>query len=170
MENKKNNEDLIKMLCYLGIFVLLLFIVLPPLFRVIFPEEEKALQEETEQKKTIMNLTCVKTEDFVEYQIKTTISTNYIEEKISNSTFIYEVEYMDEIFNSDDILIEEYERLKGIDNVDFYEEDNKYTLNIDYIAFDYSNEQLLTSHKMIIVNQMNFYSNDNFECNTRKVQ
>ena len=35
----KNDASTTKTLCYLGIFILLLFIILPPLFRVLFPLE-----------------------------------------------------------------------------------------------------------------------------------
>lgn len=167
MENKKDNEGLIKLLCYLGIFVLLLFIVLPPIFWIVFPEDEIHGEE---HKKSIINLTCVKNDDFIDYKIKTTINTNYIEEKISNSIFTYEIEYMDDIFKDDDIIIEEYETLKRVNNVDFNEYDNKYTLSIDYINFDYSNEQALMNHKMMVADQMIFYSEEHFECNTTKVQ
>lgn len=167
MENKKDNEGLIKLLCYLGIFVLLLFIILPPLFRMVFPEEE---HQDEEQQKLIMNLTCVKIEDFIDYKIKTTINTNYIEERISNSIFTYEIEYMDDIFGSEDIIIEEYETLKRVNNVDFDEDGNKYTLTIDYVNFDYSNEAALINHKMMIGDQLSFYGSQQYECNTSKVQ
>ena len=167
MEEKNNNEGLIKLLCYLGIFVLLLFIILPPLFRMVFPEEEIINEE---PKKLIMNLTCVKTDDFMDYKIKTTINTNYVENEISNSIFTYEVEYMDSIFSDEEIIIEEYETLKRLNNVDFNEEGNKYTLSIDYVNFDYSNEESLANHRMMIASQMQYYTQEHFECRTSKIQ
>ena len=168
MEDKKDNEGLIKGLCYLGIFILLLFIVLPPLFRILFPEEQQ--QEKEEQKQLIMNLTCVKTDNYTDYKIITTINTNYIDEEISNSIFTYEVEYSDDIFNSDDIFIDEYETLKRVDNIDFSENGNKYVLTIDYINFDYSNEEALVNHRKMIAEQRNYYATEDFECQTQKLQ
>lgn len=166
---KKSNMDIktIKTLGYLGIFILLIFIILPPLFRTFFPEEDQAIDEE---KKLIMNLTCTKTEDFVEYKIITTINTNYVDSVINDSTFTYDIETSDSIFAPDNISIEEYENLKKLSNVDFEENKNKYILKIDYAKFDYSNEPLLSEHKKVIAEQMVTYTNDSFECKTARVQ
>ena len=88
MKNNSNDSGATKLLCYLGIFILLLFIILPPLFRVLFFVQEEI---EEEKKQVIMNLTCEKTDDFVEYKVKTTINTNYVEGAINNSLFQYEI-------------------------------------------------------------------------------
>jgi len=164
----KNSSDtgVTKLFCYLGIFFLMLFIVLPPLFRVLFPEEEP---QEIEKDKLIMNLTCVKTEDFSRYKLKTTIDTNYVEGEINDSKFTYEVITSDESFN-DKVKIEDYDALKKVSNVDFNEEENKYILIIDYSKFDYSDEPLLQEHNMMISQQSEKYIENNFECLTKKVQ
>jgi len=167
MENKKNNEGLIKLLCYLGIFVLLLFIVLPPLFWNLFPEEVENKEEE-EQKKIVMNLSCTKTEDYFDYKIMKTISTNYIEERITKSMFTYEVEHSDEIFESDDILIEEYETFKKLANVDFAVDDNLYVISIDYVNFDYNNVEELLNHRKKLGEQLNYYTEKGYECKTSR--
>lgn len=159
-----NNNGSIKMVGYLGIFILLLFIILPPLFRVLFPEEENT---NVEKEKLVMNLTCTKDEDFVEYKLKTTISTNYVDSKISNSTFTYEVSANDSYFSSG-VSIEEYESLKKIPNVDFSDKDNKHIIKIDYDKFNYSNEEILKDHSKVISEQMAIYSDDSFECTTAK--
>jgi len=169
-ENKnnkvKNNENLIKMLCYMGIFILAIFIILPPLFRLVFPEEEK--EEEVEE--VIVNLNCVRIEDFIEYELMTTIDTNYINGIVSESTFTYEIEYIEEIFGDEAIIIEEYEALKSVGNVDFVEEENVYTLKINYDNFDYSEEELLLQHQQTITQQLEYYTNNFFECETTSVQ
>jgi len=162
---KNNNADAIKLLCYLGIFVLLLFIILPPLFRFLFPVEEELTEEEREEQK--MNLYCIKTEDFDEYKLTTTINNQYTEGMINDSMFTYEIEILDEEFD-DDIKIEEYEELKKVNNVDFEEEENKYILKINYGKFDYSNEPLLEEHKKSMNEQMRIYSENNFECKLEK--
>lgn len=159
-----DNNGSIKMVGYLGIFILLLFIILPPLFRVLFPEDEN---KDVEKEKLVMNLTCTKDEDFVEYKLKTTISTNYVDSKISDSTFTYEISASDSYFSSG-ISIEEYESLKKVSNVDFTENNNKYILKIDYDKFDYSNEELLKNHSKVISEQMAIYSDDSFECTTTR--
>ncbi|MBQ7136400.1 MAG: hypothetical protein IJO43_00285 [Bacilli bacterium] len=164
MKNNSNDSGATKLLCYLGIFILLLFIILPPLFRVLFPVEEEI---EEEKKQVIMNLTCEKTEDFVEYKVKTTINTNYVDGVINDSVFKYEIEIVEEFMENDDIEIEEYETLKRINNVDFEEEENLYTLKIDYKKFGYNDEPLLDEHRKNISDQMRFYTEEeHFECKT----
>lgn len=159
-----DNNSSIKMVGYLGIFILLLFIILPPLFRVLFPKDEN---KDVEKEKLVMNLTCTKDEDFVEYKLKTIISTNYVDSKISDSTFTYEISASDSYFSSG-ISIAEYESLKKVSNVDFTENNNKYILKIDYDKFDYSNEELLKNHSKVISEQMAIYSDDSFECTTTR--
>lgn len=164
--NNSSDTGATKLICYLGIFILLLFIILPPLFRVLFPEEEVV----EEEKKLMMNLTCSKTEDFIEYKLKTVINTNYIEDAINDSTFTYEIEIVDDILSIDGIEIPEYESLKKVSNVDFDEKSNKYILKIDYSKFDYSNEPLLENHRHAISTQMVTYTEDSFECKTTRIQ
>lgn len=166
----KKDGSGIKILCYLGIFVLLIFIVLPPLFRVLFPEEEEVVTPNEEETQTIMRLTCTNEEDFVDYKLNTTINTNYVDDKISTSTFTYQINIVNNALQPEGILIEEYENLKKLDNVDFEEEGTTYTLNINYEQFDYSNEPLLENHRKVIVDQMVIYSDNGFECETTKVQ
>jgi len=166
MKNNSNDSGASKLLCYLGIFILLLFIILPPLFRVLLPLLD-VIQEEKE-KTIVMNLTCEKTEDFVEYKLKTTINSNYADSMITDSVFKYEIEIVDSIMDSDAIEIEEYENLKKINNVDFEEEENSYILKFNYQKFDYSDEQLLKEHRKIINDQMQYYSENNFECKTTR--
>jgi hypothetical protein len=164
MKNSSDNGS-IKVLGYLGIFFLLLFMILPPLFRVLFPEEEPVVEKE----KLIMNLTCIKTEEFEDYKVKITINTNYVDGEIHDSKFNYEVISNDEFFDGR-VKIEEYDALKKVSNVDFEEKDNKYILTINYSKFDYSNEPLLQEHNMMISQQSKKYSDNNFECSTEKVQ
>lgn len=166
MKESKIDLGTLKVLGYLGIFILLIFIILPPLFRVLFPEEENI----TEKQQLIVNLTCSKTEDFVEYKLNTTINTNYVDGAINDSTFTYEVEIVDDMLALDGIVIEEYDALKKVSNIDFEENQNKYILKIDYKKFDYSNEPLLSSHRKIISEQMETYSNSAYECRTTRVQ
>lgn len=166
MKNSATDTGVTKLLCYLGIFVLLLFIVLPPLFRFLFPVEET----KEEPKKLIMNLYCTKQEDFVEYKLKTTINTNYVDGNINDSVFTYEIEIVDEMLLEEGIEIEEYESLKRVNNIDFEEDDNKYIIKIDYSKFNYTNEPLLENHRKVINDQMYTYSENNFECKTTRVQ
>lgn len=175
-EERNNNEGIIKLLCYVGIFVLLLFIVLPPLFRVVFPEEELNNNPGEEEKGTIyLNLLCVKKEDMFDYEIVTTINSDYVMKegetaKISNSTITYKINFSDEIFNNDQVIIPEYEKLKKIDNVDFdfNKSLNTYTLKINYKDFNYNNEELLKNHQLEISEQVRYYSSEHFECNTSR--
>lgn len=167
---KKKSMDLasIKSLGYLGIFILLIFIILPPLFRLLFPVEDV---KQVEKDKLIMNLSCIKTENFVEYELTTKINTNYVEGQISDSTFTYEIVINDDMFMASGVDISEYEALKKVSNVDFEEEKNKYILKINYSKFDYTNEPLLEKHRQSLSAQMKIYSEEEqFECTTSKVQ
>lgn len=170
--NIKNNEGLIKSLCYVGIFILLIFIICPPLFRVILPEEEQSNVEKEEEKKEkqTRKLNCNKTEDFAEYKLKTTIDSIYVDEKISKSIFTYEVQLNNEEFIGDEIVIDEYEKLKRINNIDFNEDENKYILKINYELFDYTKETLLLNHQGKITDQISYYTSNNFECKTNIIK
>lgn len=164
---KKSNLGTMKLLGYLGIFVLLLFIVLPPLFRVVFDEEE--MEGNKEEEKLVMNLACSRTEDFVEYKLKTSINTNYVDSVIHDSTFTYEVEIVDSAI-AGGITLEEYESLKKINNVDFEDIGDKHVIKIDYSKFDYGNEPLLAEHRNLIADQMLKYTDNSFECKTTRVE
>ena len=166
MKESKIDLGTLKVLGYLGIFILLIFIILPPLFRVLFPEEDTT----NEKQQLIVNLSCSKTEDFVEYKLNTKINTNYVDGVITDSTFTYEIDIVDDMITLDGIMIEEYEALKKVNNIDFEEIENKYILKIDYNKFDYSNEELLNSHRGVISSQMEIYSNNAYECKTTRVQ
>ena len=115
-----------------------------------------------------MNLSCTKVDDYFDYKIMKTISTNYIEERITKSMFTYEVEHSDEIFESDDILIEEYETFKKLANVDFAEDDNLYVISIDYVNFDYNNVEELLNHRKKLGEQLNYYTEKGYECKTSR--
>ena len=167
MKKSMNLNDL-KVICYLGIFILLLFIILPPLFRVLFPKEEEDVKEE--ENKLVTNLSCEKTQDFVEYKLKTIIKTNYIDGNIDNSKFTYEIEFVEDFLEEDEIEIDEYDDLKKVSNVDFEEKDNVYILTINYSKFDYSNEPLLENHMKTITEQMKIYSDEDFECEISKLE
>ena len=160
----KTDNGLLKIICYLGIFVLLLFIILPPLFRVLFKEEEEVVIKKEPVK---MSLSCSLNEAFSGYNLKTTINNNYVDEVIKKSTFIYEVEINDENLTIDDVVIEEYDDLKKISNIDFSENDNKFTLNIDYNKFDYTDEELLADHQNRLNKQKSIYIENGFECTTK---
>ena len=152
----KGDSSSYQMLCYLGIFLLLLFIVLPPLFRIIFPREETS--ENNDNLPLIMNLTCNKEEDFGDYQLKTKIESNYYEDKIHDTTFTYE------------IIDVSGAGLRSIENVKSSENENIYTLKIDYANNDYSNEELLADHQHVIAEQLRYYTDNSFTCNTAKIQ
>ncbi len=164
----KDDAGSIKILCYLGIFILLLFIILPPLFRVIFKEEEPSSPQPSLP--TIMNLSCNKTEDFVDYKILTNIDANYYEEKIHDATFRYEVQSVEGALPEDTILLEEYEQFKLINNVDFEENGNVYIIKIDYSKNDFSNVSSLSNHQKVIAEQLDYYTNNAFQCTTTRVQ
>ena len=168
VKNKKpkNNEELIKVLCYLGIFILTLLIVLPPLFRVLFPEDGVTLEEV----QSVVDLVCIKTDDFVDYAITTTIDSTYSDSEINTATFTYEIEYDYALFEGEEVIIEEYEALKAIGGVEYDEGADSYTLYFDYASVDYSSEELLLDHQQLLSDQLQYYTDQGFECETTEYE
>ncbi len=168
----KNDTGNYKVLCYLGIFILLLFIILPPLFRVLFPAEEEVINNEEENLPLIMKLSCTKDDDYTDYMITTSIETNYHEEKIHDATIKYEIKSIGGALPEEQIRIEDYENLKKVDNV-YFEEDtdnNTYILKIDFDKFDYSDEELLLNYKNVLAEQYDYYTSNQYTCTTSRVQ
>jgi len=157
MDNKQDT-GLVKVLCYLGIFVLALFIVLPPFFRFLFGEEKTAepLRDEYSM------LVCEKTEDFTEYKIDYTIDSRYKNGEIINSTFTYEIELID-LGLEHEITLDEYSSFAEINNVSYNRNENIYTAKFNYDKFDYDSE-LLTVHRKNINEQNSFYSSNGYKC------
>ena len=164
--NVKNDTGTIRMLCYLGILVLLIFIIIPPLFRVLYPKEEVI---EEEPLPIIMNLACSKTDDFGDYQLTNTITTNYYDDTIHDSVFSYIINE-NESGLPEGVVIEEYEALKNIPNVIANENGNTYTLSFDFYNYNYGDEELLANHIGVLAVQRDYYSQNGFECTVNQVQ
>ncbi len=165
--NVKNDTGTIRMLCYLGILVLLIFIIIPPLFRVLYPKEEVI---EEEPLPIIMNLACSKTDDFGDYQLTNTITTNYYDDTIHDSVFSYIINENESGLPSEGVVIEEYEALKNIPNVIANENGNTYTLSFDFYNYNYGDEELLANHIGVLAVQRDYYSQNGFECTVNQVQ
>lgn len=157
MDNKQDT-GLVKVLCYLGIFVLALFIVLPPFFRFLFGEEKTTEEPKVEYSMLI----CKKTKDFVEYKIEHTIDSRYKNGEIINSTFTYEIDLID-LALEQEIIPDEYSSFSKINNASYNRNANVYTVKFNYDDFDY-NSELLTVHTKNINEQNSFYSSSGYKC------
>lgn len=161
-ENKSSN-----LLAYLGIFILFLFIALPPALRVFIPKEENTTDPDINVVK--MQLTCTKVSRKIEYNINEKIITTYRDGAISTSTFIYDVEIKEEGMTISGIEIDEFNELRKIPGVISKQEGNTYTINIDYQNNDYSSEEILKNHSNTIQEQMTYYTTeDRYTCITER--
>ena len=112
---KQSTKKIINVLCYIGIFILILIISLPPLLRFLLPDKD----EYTNPIKLEL-LTCTKTEE--ETKTKKIIKTHYKNNKVELVDIIYtnvvENSYIDE---------KDYYNLSGVEVDD---QENIITINI----------------------------------------
>ncbi len=135
------NIEIKPILTVIGIFVMLLFILLPPMFRVIFKEEIK--EEETPQE--ISSLQCNKEE--------ISITTNYLNNNITSLVINISTEQILEEL----IFITELQ----LENIN-----GTYTISKTVLSST-TNENLLKLTKDITTQKINL-ENFNYQCNEVK--
>lgn len=159
-------ESSSNLLAYLGIFVLLLFIILPPLLRVLVPKEEE--NTPTPINPVIMKLTCTKNEAKLNYDISRTVESIYESGDLTKTVFTYEVTFGDEELTMDDVVLDDYSSFKKISGADVETSGNKYTVTFNYATNDYSNNKLLSNHRQVLSDQLNYYSEEDYNCTTER--
>lgn len=79
---KKNTKEIINIFCYIGIFVLTVIILLPPLLRFLLPDSDNF-----ENKVTLELLSCRKIEEGT--NTEKTINTHYKNKKVQKIEITY---------------------------------------------------------------------------------
>lgn len=161
-------KDIKDILGYIAITILLLFIIVPPLFRVLFPKEDEIINSSLEEVTVLMNLECKKTDNLDGYNVEYRVLNNYKNSVITNSILTYSIEYLDDELPN--VTIDEYEKLKRVENIDYEENDNVYVLTINYSNFDFSKEELLLDKQKMMAEQLSLYESEDFVCDTKEVK
>jgi len=159
-------EESSNLLAYLGIFVLLLFIILPPLLRVVVPKNEK--KEPVNTNPVIMGLACTKNDSELNYSILRTIESTYNNGELTKTIFTYDVSFGDDELTMKDITISDFLSLKKISGADVKERANKYIVTFNYTVSNYSNNKVLENHRKKLSDQLNYYSTEGYNCTTAK--
>ena len=152
-------------LAYLGIFILLIFIVVPPVLRVFVPKENEITSVAN---KVVMKLSCSRTESTPEYSLTRNIDSKYEDGVLVETLFTYSVTFTENLFTMDSITIDDYETLKKIPNSITTEDKTQYTVKFDYVSNDYSNNKDLANHSKLLSEQLKYYAEENYICTTAR--
>ncbi len=147
-------------------FILLLLIILPPLFRLLFPKIEKS---ESSHNDIIEFLTC--TRDYPTENITETVTTRYINSKVNQTKVVYAPLTTREqaVINQEETLLPSAELafFQNVVGINIVQKENTTTITIDQNTIDqnkdntelkenYFNDKKLT--------QKIYFSNRYFEC------
>lgn len=153
---------------YLLILFFVIMICIPPLFRILIPQEKTVSN-------ALKTLECKKTEaltqDLEAANINYEIKTLYSNEKISAITFKYSIQNSNsEDFNNidqtkiDNDFFYELINLKNVKNAVVDEAGNVTTMTFNFLSNDFTNEPMLQKYTQNINNQKKEYENKNFVC------
>lgn len=159
----KLEKDAVTVLGFIGIFLLLVLIFVPPLFRFLFNDDVTGANTIV-----VERLSCEKTEKFDNYDMTTVIDTVYTNKKVSKITFNYNVVFTKSGVSGSDVYIENYEMLKQITNAEVKDEFNNYKVIFDFTKHNFSNNSFLSKYNSSMSEQKIFYSNNGFKCNVLK--
>jgi len=143
-----------KILCYLGIVVLLALVMFPPVLRIVL--DDPVVEEESNIVERII-LTC-SNEGFV-------ASTIYDNDKI-NMIALKKIDIEDESITGED-LISIFNKIKNKGDVVYHTTDDGETLSIDFSLSEHSNLDIdwLTNN---LEEQKEFYEEQNLTCMIRR--
>lgn len=152
---------------FIIIIILSLLIILPPLFRVLFPKVEKAKPTNTDQ---ITLLTC--TRNYAEEQTTESVEVRYINSKVNQTKITYiatpstEYSVINTIENDllPSIELSYFQSLEGI-IIEQTENQTIVTINQDIIDRNPSNQDLKENYfNDKLINQKIYFTNRYFEC------
>lgn len=138
-----------KSLCYIGIFILSLFIILPPLFRTVLKEDTTTIKNESNK---VRQLSCVK---YVE-----TISMSYMNNDVNNIRYNYPIDENLENTYSYSTIKEALENAPGTLK-QIIENKNSYFLDL---KSDANKNSLSSNYQSDIETQKNFFTREGFTC------
>ncbi len=157
---------------FIIIFILALLIILPPLFRVLFPKTEEVKAKNNNR---ITLLTC--TRNYAEEQTTTTVEVRYINSKINQTKITFspmsESQYSVIGIQENDFLPSlELSYLQSIPGIIIEQANNKtiITINQNTINQNTSNQDLKENYfNDKLINQKIYFTNRYFECNESTV-
>lgn len=142
------------------IFFLLLFIVLPPLFRTLIP---KKVIKNTPQKK-IKVLKCTKTEKTD--MISATASAKYINNEIASIKIDFEKLQIppENVEEKQKTLKQEFEKLNGVSIIEKTINNNVTSFIINKEVIDGSDNSILNNYYQDIDSLKTFYEQNEYSC------
>lgn len=165
---QKKTMDRTTLLSYIGIGVLSILIIIPPMFRIVF-----AKPVEIEKKKEMVRITlsCHKNELGSDYLFTRTINNIYEDNVIKDSTFIFEVsqrpgsQKIPTINEIDAPDLKEFENINN-ENVIKTSTEAKKSFQFDYRKNSFNEINILTEHKKVIQAQISLYRTEEYSCDT----
>lgn len=160
----KLEKDAVTICGFIGIFILLLLIIAPPVLRVLFNNEtvdnsNKVLADVYEK------LVCNRQDNFSNYNLNRTVTTIYKNNKITKINFVYIVNNKSNISN---VYIDEYSILKQVYNAEVKEANNHYEVTLDYENNSYYDDEFLKKYSNGLSLQKEYYISNNYLCNMVK--
>lgn len=162
---KKERSPILVILC---IFILLLFIIIPPVLRNCLPKEETVKENINLDKLTI--LSCQKTFSNELYIVtsKTKYRNNYIESNIINYQKITDPSTVTETDQTNTVsAINEFNAFKAFSNINIVESDTLSTVTIDNDTINNNPQSTeLKNYFQELNGQKGFYESMGYTCNT----
>lgn len=163
---KKEKSKVLIIAC---ILVLLLFIILPPVFRRLFPDPPKEQTPVTNQNK-ISILQCNRIFATELYQVS--VRVKYLNHNIHSNTMIYhKLETLPEGYqeveaSTPTAVLEEYNYLSKIEGIEMQREDPNLTLVLtqEAIIMNPEDPTLPTYFQEDMLNQKGFYEQRGYSC------
>jgi len=165
VSSMKKKIDMVAVLVYFVMAFLILLIILPPVLRFSLTNDEESLFEPTDQ---VQALICNKTENIDNYNLKTTIRTNYKNDQVTALKFTW-LKVIDENLEENNVLpkddesnLLDYEQtildLKGISGAVVVDDENEtvITLNENILKNNVNNSLLAKFKQDIIIQQENY--------------
>lgn len=166
----KLEKDAVTICGFVAIFMLLILIIAPPVLRVLFGSENMN-GSDTLMVDVYEKMVCSKIENHTTYNLNRTITTIYKNNEVSKLTFLYEVAFVNQNSNYNNlsnVYIDEYSILKQVSNASVIEGTNSFTVELDYEKNDYNYDQFLSKYSNNINSQKQYYTNNGYTCSVVK--
>lgn len=166
------NKNFHPIRAFVIIFILLLLIILPPLFRVLFPKVEEI---KTKNNNNIKLLTC--TRNYAQEQTTATVEVRYINSKVNQTKITYSsmpaTEYSVINTAENDILpsmeLSYFQSIQGI-NISQSDDKTVIIINQDTINSNPDNQELKENYfNDKLINQKIYFTNRYYECDESTV-
>lgn len=154
------------------IFILLVFIILPPIFRGLFP---KTVSDEKDDITEVIKILYCKVDDYKEgYNIS--INARYIDGEIKKNIITYKPLTVSDNGNNDSLdnndnfisINKQFELFNSLDSIDIKNNsDGSVVVSIDQDVIDGNDDNLdLANYFMSFEKQKQFFTNQGYECSS----